>query len=259
MKDSPPSPGRPLVKILTSLNTAFELEAEKSGLAFLPFGATEQHSRHLPLATDTILSDHLSQQVLSALDHPGSVYLLPTLPISSSEENAGYRGTVSFTPLTMRAILRDTYHSLAASGIKRLVACPWHGGNFILKPVVRELNCELGYCGVIYLNPWEHVPAEAFTDFASGFEVHCGDVETSIMLALCPEQVRDDRRDNPVPFNAIWQDMFCMKTLSQGEGHAGHPSQATAEKGRKFIDQVVQNSARYLRDVLAMAKEHKQY
>ncbi len=50
-----------------------------------------------------------------------------------------------------------------------------------------------------------------------------------------------------------------MKTLSKGEGHAGHPSQATAEKGREFISQVVQHSARYLRDVLTMVEEHGQY
>jgi len=103
------------------------------------------------------------------------------------------------------------------------------------------------------------VPAEAYAQFATGFEVHCGDVETSLMLALCPETVREDRRDNPVEFNAIWQDMFSMKTLSGGEGHAGHPTQATAEKGEAFARSVVEGSARYLERILAMAEQYGQY
>ena len=139
------------------------------------------------------------------------------------------------------------------------MVCPWHGGNFILKPVVRELNHELGRCAVIYLNPWEHVPANVYARFAPGFEVHCGDVETSLMLALWPDTVRADRRDNPVPFQAIWQDMFSMKTLSGGEGHAGHPTRATDDKGREFAEAVVTHAARYLTTILTMADRFTQY
>jgi len=245
--------------IVTDCRTTFELEEVRPEVGFLPIGATEEHSRHLPLATDTMLGDLLSERVLGAVDRAGTAFLMRTLPISSSEENMGYWGTVSLSPMTMRGILRDTYDSLSKNGIPRLVVCPWHGGNFILKPATRELNLELGKCGVIFLNPWEHVPAEAYAEFASGFEVHAGDVETSIMLALCPEHVRDDRRDNPIRFNPIWQDMLSMKTLSGGEGHCGHPSQATAEKGKAFVAEVVKHTAAYLTEILALADKHDSY
>jgi len=247
------------METLTDLNTAFEVEARRPELACLPLGATEQHSRHLALATDTLLGERLSGQILEAVDRPETALLLRTLPISSSEENTGFVGTISFTPLTMRGSVRDAWDSVSRSGIRWLVVAAWHGGNFIVKPVVRELNQAIGRCGVIYLNPWEHVPADAYAQFASGFEVHCGGVETSLMLALCPETVRDDRRDNPVEFNAIWQDMFSMKTLSGGEGHAGHPTQATVEKGESFARSVVEGSARYLERILAMAEQYGQY
>jgi len=245
--------------ILTDQNTAFEIEDSRPELAFLPVGATEQHSRHLPLATDTLMGEQLSSRILAAVDRSEVALLLRTLPISSSEENTGFLGTVSFTPLTMRGIIRDAWESLSRAGIRWLVVAPWHGGNFILKPVVRELNYELGRCGVIYLNPWEHVPKTAYEEFASGFEVHAGDVETSVMLALCPEAVREERRDNPMAFDAIWMDMFSMKTLSGGEGHAGHPTQATAEKGQALASTLVDHSARYLERVLEMAERHEQY
>lgn len=245
--------------VLTDHNTAFEVENRRPELALLPVGATEQHSRHLPLATDTLLGEQLSGQMLSAVDRSGAALLLRTLPISSSEENTGFTGTVSFSPLTMRGIVRDAWESVSRVGFRWLVVAAWHGGNFILKPVVRELNHEIGRCGVIYLNPWEDVPKAVYDQFASGFEMHCGDAETSLMLALYPDTVRDDRRDNPVAFNAIWQDMFSMKTLSDGEGHAGHPTRATAEKGRDIARAVVDHSARYLEGILEMAERHERY
>ena len=135
--------------ILTDQDTAFEVEDRRPELAFLPVGATEQHSRHLPLATDTLLGEQLSSQILAAVD-------------------------------------RDE-------------------------------------------------------------------------VALYPETVRDDRRDNPVAFDPIWQDMFSMKTLSGGEGHAGHPTQATAEKGLALACSLVENSARYLERILEMVERHDGY
>jgi creatinine amidohydrolase len=249
------------MQILTAANTAFELEEQKPGLAFLPIGATEQHSRHLPLCTDTMLADALSTEVLCALDWPGAVYLLPTLPVSSSAENTGYRGTVSFTPLTMRAIIRDAYHSLAAAGFPQLIVCPWHAGNFIVKPVVRELNHELGRCGVFYVNPWEHIPADVLAQFGPGFDIHSGDFETSLMLAIDPTVVRDERVDNPGPerVSPAWLDMWSLKTLSGGEGHVGRPTRATVEKGRALRQSVVAHTAGYLRQLLEMSGRYDRY
>jgi creatinine amidohydrolase/Fe(II)-dependent formamide hydrolase-like protein len=112
---------------------------------------------------------------------------------------------------------------------------------------------------VIYLKPWEQVPASVYAGVAPGFEVHCGEIETSLMLHLLPETVRSDRRDNPVPFQAPWQDMFSMKTLSGGEGHAGHPTRATADKGRAFAEAVITHSARALTGLLAMADRFDHY
>lgn len=248
------------MQILNDQNTAFELEELRPNLAFLPIGATEQHSRHLPLATDTILADALSTDILTKVDWPGHVYLLPTLPISSSEENTGFKGTVSFTPITMRAMIRDIWNSLEAEGIEHLIVCPWHGGNFILKPIIRELNCEKKKCQLFYLNPWELVPQEIYDTFARGFEVHCGDVETSLMLALNAEHVKDERIDNPTPhFKAPLQDMWSMHTLSEGEGHTGHPTQATAAKGEVFKNAVIKHSATYLQELLGLSKIYEKY
>jgi len=247
------------MRILDGLSTAYEIDRAKPALAFLPIGATEQHAGHLPVLTDTIQADFLSVILLKAIRRRGPAYLLPTIPISTSFENTGFRGTVTFGTQTMRGIVRDTYDSLARSGIRRLVVCTWHGGNFILKPVIREQNWELRRPAVLYLNPWEHVPAEAMRGFAPGFEAHAGDVETSLMLALYPSIVGKRRRDHPIPFQASWLDMHSLRTLSHGVGHAGHPARASAAKGRRFLKAMIGGAARALEGLLARAARLRRY
>ncbi|MBN1670465.1 MAG: creatininase family protein [Kiritimatiellae bacterium] len=247
------------MRVMTARESAFAFTPPKPKLAVLPIGATEQHSRHLPLLTDTLIAEALTPRILDKVDRPGAAYLLPTLPMSSSEENSGFGGTVSFTPMTIRGIVRDASASLYRAGIRRLVVMPWHGGNFILKPVVRELNYETGETRLLYLDPFEHVPEKACAGFANGFEIHAGEIETSMMLALEPDCVGEQRRDNPVPFNPAWQDMHSMKTLSGGEGHAGHPSLATAEKGKAFIEALVNGAAAALSELLELADRHQGY
>jgi len=63
-------------------------------------------------------------------------------------------------------------------------------GNFIAKAAVRQLNHEHPGLGAIWVQPL----AAASRDLASIFEsagddVHAGEVETSFMLALCPDAV----------------------------------------------------------------------
>lgn len=247
------------MKTLTALSTARELDRARPSLGFLPIGATEQHAGHLPVLTDTLQADALSAEVLSAVRRRGSAYLLPTLPVSSSFENTGFRGTITLKTTTMRGIVRDTRESLERSGIPRLVVCSWHGGNFILKPVIRELNYELGRPAVLYLNPFEHVPAAEYARYSSGFEVHAGEVETSLMLALFPSLVRPRPRDNPVPFEAPWLDMNSMKTLTGGVGHAGHPTRASAAKGRRLRRALIRGASAALGAMLARADRLPRY
>ncbi len=61
-------------------------------------GATEQHGRHMPLATDALIGDHLASLVADRLD----AFLAPTLRIGCSEHHVGFAGTMS--------LREETYH-----------------------------------------------------------------------------------------------------------------------------------------------------
>ena len=89
-------------------------------------GATEQHGRHLPLATDALLGDHLACLLAERLD----AFLGPTLRVGCSEHHLGFAGTLSLSESTFHAVVADLVRSLLSGGFRRIVLVSTHGGNF---------------------------------------------------------------------------------------------------------------------------------
>src|ERR1700737_446783 len=74
----------------------------------LALGATEQHGRHMPLATDALLGDHLARALADRLD----AFLGPTLRVGCSEHHLGFAGTISISQDTFAAVVGDLVRSL---------------------------------------------------------------------------------------------------------------------------------------------------
>src|SRR5207302_6148910 len=89
----------------------------------LALGATEQHGRHMPLATDALLGDHLARMLADRLD----AFLAPTLRIGCSAHHVGFAGTMSLSEETFHGVVADVVGSLAGGGFRRIVLIPTHG------------------------------------------------------------------------------------------------------------------------------------
>src|SRR5688500_11865137 len=118
-------------------------------VAVLPIGAIEQHGAHLPVGTDLMLAEAIAKPLAEKLD----AYLLPAIAISSSIEHRKAKGTVYLRAETLARLVRDVAESLRASGFERLVLVNFHGGNWILKPTIRQLNRDLAKFRVVLLGP----------------------------------------------------------------------------------------------------------
>ncbi len=114
-------------------------------LLVLPTAAIEQHGHHLPLATDTLISNLLLGRALELLPADLPIYALPTVCYGKSNEHIGFPGTMSMSAATYMAVLRDIGASVAAAGFKKLVLFNSHGGNSALNDVMaRDLRAEFG-------------------------------------------------------------------------------------------------------------------
>ncbi|MFQ6049138.1 MAG: creatininase family protein, partial [Phycisphaerae bacterium] len=138
-----------LTRPLDSHRTSDELAAAAPQIALLPIGSTEQHSHHLPCCTDTMIADAICDGIARRLP----VWRLPTLPISVSHMHRGSAGSVWVGNETFLHLVKEIVLSVRHQGVHKVVIANFHGGNFILRPVVQDLNRDYGDLTVILLEP----------------------------------------------------------------------------------------------------------
>ena len=217
-------------------------------LAVLPVGAFEQHGSHLPLATDSLIAGALAAGLAERL----GALLLPVLPVSCSQEHAGFPGTVWLAAGTLAAVVGDIRASLAHAGIGRLAIVNAHGGNLVLAHLAREANLEAPR---VWLGPGRHIQEAAFA--AAGIEtgvhddMHAGEYETSVLLHCHPglvrmEEAADELAERP---------LLAVRGLAaySRSGAVGRPTRATAGKGRAALEAMVDAMAAEVRDVFGPA------
>jgi creatinine amidohydrolase len=230
--------------MVTWENTFQEIADAKPEIAVLPVGSIEQHSFHLPVGTDFFAAQALGERIAREL---GNCYLLPALPFSCSREHCDFAGTVWVKPATLAAIIEDLVGALHSHGIKKVVLLVAHGGNWIVKPTVREINLARTGVKVIMTNP------DSFT-VGQGVmaDIHAGRNETSLILALHPEIVKADRMapDFAPTQGREFLDYTGMAGVSP-TGLWGAPSLGTAEQGEQILQAATARTVEYIRRTFA--------
>ncbi|KPJ62389.1 MAG: hypothetical protein AMS15_04070 [Planctomycetes bacterium DG_23] len=223
-------------------NTFEEIRAAKPEIAILPIGAIEQHSYHLPIGTDFLSVTHLARKVAEELD----AFLLPTLPYSNSQEHQDFAGTIWIKPATLAQVIKDIVHALKHHGIRKIVCMNGHGGNWIIKPTVREINLSDPEVMVIWSGPGRSMAEGA----GRPEELHSGDGETSRGLYLYPHLVKEKRIDHIPEEGREFLDYVGIGGTCP-DGVWGKPSQATAEKGKERFEAAIKANVEYIRETFA--------
>ena len=221
-------------------------------VAVLPVGATEQHGPHLPLCVDSDLVDAVVAGALPMLSPELPVLVLPTQRIGKSNEHARFPGTLSLSAETLIRLWTELGEGVAATGIRKLLFFNAHGGQAgMLDIVARDLRARRDL--IVYSSNWYDlpIPDDVMTPFGAAerrFGVHAGDVETSMMLALRPQQVDMDQAQNFVSTSQLRAQAYPI--LGNGRsarlawqmqdvnpmGAAGNAAAARADKGRAVLD-----------------------
>ncbi|MEJ1171700.1 creatininase family protein [Variovorax sp. CCNWLW235] len=233
-------------------------------VAVLPLGATEQHGPHLPLGVDTVLADGIVAASLPLLPADLPVLFLPTQQIGLSPEHARFAGTLTLSAETVIRMWKEIGAGVARAGVKKLVLFNAHGGHVgAMDIVARELRAEHGL--IVYSVSWFNLPlGDAGAQFGAGehrFGVHAGDIETSMMLALAPQQVRmaeaKNFRSTSEQRAADYAILGNGKSAKLGwamedynpQGAAGNAAAATAARGQAVVDAAAEQLALLLAEV----------
>lgn len=227
--------------------------ALNGGVAVLPFGACEQHGHHLPQSTDTIVAQAVAAGLAERLD----AVLLPAVPYGETWNMAGYPGTLSLKPSTVRAIVEDLADALAEANCAALVIVNGDWGNRApLTEAVAAIEAHgriraisLDYPGLdaAAARIRESVPA------APGQSIdHAGELETSLLLHLAPTLVDPSRFSTGYPeFPPGFGESPMQLHPFSRSGVFGDPSSASAAKGAALLAATLDESERAVREWLA--------
>lgn len=171
--------------------TAFEeyLKENPDPVALVPIGSIEQHGPHLPLGTDSLAALATCKEVAKRTN---SFVVQVCLP-GYSPHHMAFKGTITFSDETLTNILLDTFKSLRAHGVKKILVVNAHGGNAqIMAYAIRIGKRQTGACIVSPGVPPAD-PKAAAQNAMKYLDMHSGTGETSLALALFPEFVEMDR------------------------------------------------------------------
>jgi len=232
--------------VLHEANLA-QLRELRPNLAVLPWGATEAHNYHLPHGTDVVEAVAVAESAVKKANQSGArCVVLPCVPFGNDNQQLTQIATITMRSATQQAVLFDVADSLVRQGIDRLVLLNFHGGNEF-KAMIRDVMLAL---------PIFIVQVHGFAVAPKALEVlkelradHACEFETSLMLHLTPQWVAPleragDGATTPSKLPAItntpgvWAPRD-WASLSKDTG-AGDPRAATAEKGKRIFEMIVE-------------------
>ncbi len=242
--------------ILSDLNYGQVKAQAVAEVAVLPLGATEPHNLHLPYGTDTFQVDVIAERACGlAFKRGAKVVMLPALPYGTETNQMRFPMAMNLNPSTVARVITDLVRSLETHGVRKCVLLNGHGGND-LKWVLRELHNEVKIH--LFLCNWYKVAADQYPTLFEDAGDHAGELETSMGLAHFPDLVANDQADPGATarsrFEAVnrgWVEITRPWHLLTTNSGSGDPRPATAEKGRRVTDLVVDRLANFLVELSA--------
>jgi creatinine amidohydrolase len=226
--------------------------ATRDPIVLIPVGAVEAHGPHLPLETDTLISEELARRSGEVMLARGRVIAIaPAITFSVADYAAGFAGTLSLRPSTAVALVRDVGVALGRHGLGKLCLINSH-----LDPAhvatLEQARVELEREGVEVAFPdvleprWGRTLSEEYKRGAC----HAGSYETSLLLASADARplVREAERARLRP-----RDINLARAMKEGKrsfeeagadrAYFGDPASASEAEGEtlyaRLVDMVV--------------------
>ena len=204
-------------------------------------GATEQHGPHLPVSTNSIITNALASSLAKL--RADRVVLAPPINFGSSEEHSSFCGTISLgNELLERVLIQVARSAKQFYGVGFVTA---HGGNAnVIAQVAASLTTESQR--VFAWWPTFSALTEAAFKWSGpgdspGLEhpdIHAGRTETSAMLALSPTLVKMEKIVSGPLLDlddvSHEKSAFDMQMIS-GNGVLGDPNGASASEGSAIM------------------------
>ena len=210
----------------------------KTETVLVPVGATEGHGAHLPLGTDSFQAIDVCQR----LAERRSLFIAPPISYGVCRSTSQHPGTLSIRTETLKSLLMDVVEALYRQGLRNFVVLSGHAGgthNAVLLDAGECLLSLLPEAKIAVVTEYDLAAEEGKGLIETVGDSHAGEIEASRMLATRPHLVKGGAVE---AYPAFPKHILVRNKQAYWPSAVwGDPSKASAEKGRK-IEEVVVNA-----------------
>jgi len=217
----------------------------KNDIAIIPVGSNEQHGPQNPLGTDHFIAKAIAEEAAKR----AGVVCLQVIPFGVSAHHRHFWGTISISSGTLKNYVKEVCLALGDYGVRKIVIVNGHGGNLnALDELARELR-EKGIFVSVF--QWWTAAKNLLPDFFKPEErQHASAEETSVNLALYPHLVDMSKAVDETTSKHPMEGAGLFLPLETADyslsGVWGKSTTASAEKGRKVFETVVDELVRHI-------------
>lgn len=161
---------------------------KRSDTILIPIGSLENHGKHMPLGTDTMIPDKIAQLINEKSD----LIIAPTINYGATDDLMGFAGTVSLGVEGLISLLRTIVDQFYRYGFRHFMILNGHGGN---NASIQAVGMHLYRKGAYLANlNWWLMAGQLNPDWAGG---HGGGEETAGVMAVNPALIKTEYLNLP--------------------------------------------------------------
>ena len=237
--------GRVLLDELSSAALAETLDAGAKVIVLLPVGSVEPHGPHLPLGTDTLISQVAARRASERMAARFRMLIAPAIPYGVTRCAEGFAGAISVAEDALSGYLRAVVTGFLADPRVAHVCVvnnhlePEHDAT--VRRAIEGLDQERASVASPLRRKWARTLSE---EFKRG-ECHAERYETSIMLAAAPslvaEEVSRGLPDVPISLSEkLREGVTRFTAMGLTRAYAGAPAEASAAEGEALIERLAE-------------------
>jgi len=207
----------------------------------VPVGTTEQHGPHLPLGCDTIIVEHLADDLSAAF----TVLRAPTVEFGVHSVSRPQPGGAALRHRTLHRVMNELIES-------------WEDGAGVREFVILTAQASEAHLEALSTIRTEEATVQVVDVFGLDFgplldqpagPIHGGELDTSLLLYLAPELARMDLAldfELTPKMLARYRPGHSRRLPQGSPGSVGYPSLASAQKGELLYKFILDRISSYL-------------
>ncbi len=232
-------------------------------VALIPVGSVEPHGPHLPLATDTMISESSALRAAELLSEEGIVGLVaPPIPYGVTRFADGFAGAIHVPGPVLTAFARAVGEGYLAAGFAHVCLVNNHlepAQDAAIRAALEGLPTGKASVACPLTRRWGKTLSPEFKSGAC----HAGRYETSLVLAAAPEAVASETAKALPDLEISLSDgiklgQSSFRSMGMTRAYTGAPAQASAEEGRDLREKLATMIASEVLEALSSISQDSQ-